>query len=132
MRRQEHPLDRLVIRLLFPRFSSVVVFTQHLAVRRCGLPALVPRLDVIAFHLFKRKLLLAFHADSLLPLVRFPLHVVGERADVQVSFIPIPKLEAAPNMALLRQLMEERKIGGLFNKDGSDYFNLIHTSFDHL
>lgn len=34
------------------------------------------------------------------------------------SFIPIPKLEASPNMALLEQLMEEGKIKGL-DKDGS-------------
>lgn len=34
--------------------------------------------------------------------------------------IAIPKLEASPNMALLRQLMEEGKIGKLLGKDGSD------------
>src|ERR1700722_298803 len=71
------------------RFSSIVVFAQHLAVRGYGLSALVPRLDVVAFHLIQLKLLLALHADSLLPLISFPLHVSGERADVQVSFIPI-------------------------------------------
>lgn len=71
------------------RFSSIVVFTQHLAVCRRGLPALVPGLNVVAFHLIQLKLLLALHADSLLLLICFPLHVIGERADVQVSFILI-------------------------------------------
>jgi hypothetical protein len=60
-----------------------------LAVRRVGFTTLVPGLDVIAFHFIQLKLLLTLHADSLLPLVCFPLHIVGERADVQVSFIPI-------------------------------------------
>jgi len=44
---------------------------------------------MIAFHFIQLKLLLALGADSLLPLVCFPLHIVGERTDVQVSFIPI-------------------------------------------
>jgi hypothetical protein len=60
-----------------------------LAVRGVGFPALVPGLDVIAFHFIQLKLLLALDADSLLPLERFSLHVVGERADIQVSFIPV-------------------------------------------
>ena len=49
----------------------------------------MPGLDVIAFHFAQFKLLLALHADSLLPLVRFPLHVVGERADVQVPLVAV-------------------------------------------
>ena len=50
---------------LFSRFYSVVVLTQHLAVLRVGLAALVPGVDVIAFHLVQRELLLALDADSL-------------------------------------------------------------------
>src|SRR5579862_91266 len=40
----------------YSRFSSIVVFAQHLAVRRCRFPAFVPRLDVIAFHFIQLKL----------------------------------------------------------------------------
>jgi hypothetical protein len=36
--------------LHFPSLFSIVVFTQHLAVGRVGFPALVPGLDVVAFH----------------------------------------------------------------------------------
>ena len=51
---------------LFPRLRSVVSLAQHLAVLGVRLPALVPRLGVIAFHFVQSKLLLALHADSLL------------------------------------------------------------------
>jgi hypothetical protein len=44
-----HTLFRPLVRSSsFPRLSPVVVLAQHLTVRRVGLPALVPRLDVIA------------------------------------------------------------------------------------
>jgi hypothetical protein len=73
----------------FPRLRSIIRFAQHLAVRCVRLPALVPRFDVVAFHLFKLKMLLAFYADAFLSLVCLSLHVFGERADVQVSFVAI-------------------------------------------
>jgi hypothetical protein len=40
----------------------------------------------------------------------------------------VPKIEAAPNMALVRQLMDEGKIKGL-DEDSSNYANLIGHSF---
>jgi hypothetical protein len=40
-----------LIRRLFPRLRSIVGFALHLAVRCVSLSALVPRLDVIAFHI---------------------------------------------------------------------------------
>ena len=66
---------------LLPRFPSIVVLAQHLAVGRVGFSPLVPGLDVIAFHFVQLEFLLALYADSLLPLIRFALHVIGERAD---------------------------------------------------
>ena len=66
----------------FSRFSSIVVFTQHLAVGRIGFPALVPRVNVISFHFVQLKLVIALDADSLLSLVRLALHVVGECSNV--------------------------------------------------
>lgn len=74
---------------LFPRFSSIIVFAKHLAVGRVGFTILAPRLDVVAFHLAQFKRFLALWADAFLPLVRFPLHVVGERANVEVSFVAV-------------------------------------------
>jgi hypothetical protein len=41
----------------FAGLSSIVVLTQHLAVRRYRLPALAPRLDVVGFHLADVELL---------------------------------------------------------------------------
>jgi hypothetical protein len=38
------------------------------------------------------------------------------------GFIPIPKLEAVPNVALLSQLMEEGKIGKFFSKNSFQLF----------
>jgi hypothetical protein len=40
----------IVRHLSFPRFPSVVVFAKHLAILIDGLPAFVPRLDMVGLH----------------------------------------------------------------------------------
>jgi hypothetical protein len=44
--------------------------------------------------------------------------------------ITVPKLEVSPNMALLKEFMEQGRIGKLSSKDSPDYFNLI-DQFGH-
>lgn len=63
------------------RLPSVVIFAQHLAVRGVGLSALVPRFDMVAFHFVELEVLIALHANDVLPLVCFPLHA-GENARI--------------------------------------------------
>jgi len=58
------------------------------------------------------------------------IKLVSGYDDATDTSMAVPKLEASPNVALLRQLMEEGKIGNLLGKDGSNYFNLINHSFN--
>jgi hypothetical protein len=72
-----------------PGFPSIVVLAQHLAIFRVRFPALMPRLDVIAFHFLKFKFLPALHAHSFLAFVCLSLLILRERANVQMPFVAL-------------------------------------------
>src|SRR5487761_472638 len=64
--------------LLFSRLSPVILFAQHLAIFSYGFSSFMPRLYMISLHLFKRKVLTALYANTLLPLICLTLHFVGK------------------------------------------------------
>lgn len=63
---------RIATGLLQIRLDAVAPAAEHLTVFRRRLAAFCPRDNVIARHLIKFKMLVAFGADSVLPFVSFP------------------------------------------------------------
>jgi hypothetical protein len=68
--------------LLYSRFSSVTFFTQHLAIRRVCFTAGMPRVYMVALHLFILKKFFAIIANAVLPLVCLAFHIVAKGANV--------------------------------------------------
>lgn len=72
--------------LLFPRFSSVIVFAKHLAVVSRSFSSQMPRCDVVAFHFADVVMFRANRANSFLSFVGFSFLVVGKSPYAQKSF----------------------------------------------
>ena len=72
--------------IISPKSFCVVLYTLHLAVWSIGLPSLVPRFDVIAFHFVHFKNFFLHFTHTPFYFVDFLVHIVREREDVKYGY----------------------------------------------
>jgi hypothetical protein len=80
----------------FSRFFPIILFAQHLAVRRDASSAQMPWGKVIPFHAIIFKGIIANRADSILPLESLRFHVVRKCTDAEVPLFAIQDVRIDP------------------------------------